>query len=42
MEYGARQGSVLLPLLFAVYVDDLARLYLSRKGIILFYMQTIF
>jgi len=33
MEYGVRQGYVFSPFLFAVYVDDLARLYFSRKGI---------
>ena len=41
IEYGVRQGSVLLLSLFAVYLDDIVNTLLAN-GTLLFYTLTIF
>jgi len=33
VDFGARQGSVLSPYLFAIYVDDLAKLCQYKRGV---------
>ena len=42
IEYGVRQGSVLSPSLFAVYLDDIVIHCLLVNGTLLFYTLTIF
>jgi len=42
LEFGVRQGSVLSPFLFAIYLDDLSNICLHRKGcFILLYADDI-
>jgi len=36
IRFGVRQGSVLSPVLFAVYMDDLSKLYAPRSGYFIF------